>query len=63
MVEHLGSLEDQELRCLGAGTAELEEAAPVLKTSWDSLHNQPIASQELRTEVQAEQVWALCFFR
>lgn len=62
VVEHLGSLEEQEQRCgaAGGGTAELEEEALVLKNSCDPLHNQPIASQELRTEVWAEQV---CFLR
>lgn len=63
MVDHLGSLEEQEQRCsaLGAGTAELKEEAPVLKNSRDSLHNQPVASQELRAEVREELVWAVFY--
>lgn len=62
MVEHLGSLEEQEQRSStgGAGRAELEEETLILKNGGDSLHNQPIDSKAHRAEVRA--VGGRCVF-
>lgn len=63
VVEHLGSLEEQEQRSSagGAGRAELEEETLVLKNGGDSLHNQPIDSKAHRAEVRADWVGAVFF--
>lgn len=58
MVEHLGSLEEQDQRigAGGAGRAEPEEETAVLKNGEESLHDQPTESKTLRAEVRAEWV-------
>lgn len=61
MVEHLDSLDEHE-RGYSGDTAVLEEAAAVLRSSWDSRHNQSIDSQALRAEVSTKPVWASFFF-